>query len=433
MESFKSNVKEYFKETTVHGFQYVVTGRNRCEKIFWIILIVTGFMMSGIMIYNSISSWRNTPLQTTIEKVSKPIQNFLFPGITICNQDQLQMPRRNRWMFVEQVLNWIDISSLDSNETPSEVAKVTEETFQLKSLRRKLGDQLEYHFYKPFRKSCFDQTYFQYCGTILEYLVLQEDQSIEEIIEVFYDETLKHWDGNYPPCDRRQNRKSGYNVMKEALFPIYENIYLDKHTKLKSNVTNDKIDILFKCNSFNNRSKCENTIQNIEILWEKLENRIRFTSICNLGSLVSNVNFLLDDWKYVKAFTKGMEIKSSKDSKVLHHTISETMKKLYPDLLIDNIAFLDTLGLLGYSTDTDFASIDNLFFKSLEYQAMSSTLRPLYSFSNTVGQFKGTQRDVGKQVTCNLNQLYKEWMNCMFYRQDNSKVKGEKNDNLNHI
>ena len=83
MESLKSNVKEYFNETTVHGFQYVVNGRNWCEKSFWIILIVTGFMFSGIMIDNSISSWRNAPVQTTIEKVSKPIQNFLFPGITI--------------------------------------------------------------------------------------------------------------------------------------------------------------------------------------------------------------------------------------------------------------------------------------------------------------------------------------------------------------
>ena len=96
-------------------------------------MIVIGFMFSGIMIDNSISSWRNTPLQTTIEQVSKPIQNFLFPGITICNHDQLQMPRRNRWMFVEQVLNWIDISPSDYNETISEVIKVTEENFQLKA------------------------------------------------------------------------------------------------------------------------------------------------------------------------------------------------------------------------------------------------------------------------------------------------------------
>ena len=130
--SLSSNVKEYFNETTVHGFQYVVTGRNRCEKIFWIVLIVTGFILSGTITYNSISSWRETPLQTTIEKVSKPIQHFPFPAVTICNQDQLQMPRRNRWMFVEQVLNWIDISTLNSNKTLSKAARRAENDFQLK-------------------------------------------------------------------------------------------------------------------------------------------------------------------------------------------------------------------------------------------------------------------------------------------------------------
>ena len=64
---------------------------------------------------------------------------------------------------------------------------------------------------------------------------------------------------------------------------------------------------------------------------------------------------------------------------------------------------------------------------------MTTTLRPLYSFSNTIGQFKGIQPGAGKEVSCNLNQLYKEWMNYMFYRQDKSKVKGLKNENSNHV
>ena len=432
-----SIAKEYFEETTVHGFQYVVTGRNRSEKIFWIILIGTGFMFSGIIIYNSILSWNNIPLQTTIEKVSKPIQHFPFPAVTICNHDQLQMPRGNRWLFVEQVLNWIDINSVNSNKVLFETTRKTEKDFQLKALRRKLGDVLENHNYKSFEKSCFEKSkppksrflikrgpdYFQFCGKILEYLVLQEEESVKDIIDTFYNETIKRWDDKYPACDRQSN--NGYNVLKEDLFAIYEELYLEKHKMLNSNVSNEEIDIQFKCKSFKNSFKCEKAQREIEYIWKRLENRFRYTSICNLGSLVSNANFLLDDWKYIRTPNGRMDIDYSVESKKLHNTISDTLKQLYPNLFVNEIAFLDVLGLLGYSIDTDFASFDSLFYKQMDYKATASTLRPLYSFSNLGGRFKGLQGNLDTKSSCNLKLLFQEWTNYMFRRQDPSKVKGK--------
>ena len=128
------NFKDYFNDSTVHGFKYVVQGRNRYEKVFWAILIVTGFAMSGEIIYKSLSGWDETPLQTTIEKVDAPVQDYPFPAVTICDSGQLQMPRRNRWMFPENLLNWIDISQLEQNSTPSTTTKKAEKDFQLKKL-----------------------------------------------------------------------------------------------------------------------------------------------------------------------------------------------------------------------------------------------------------------------------------------------------------
>ena len=110
------NIKDYFNDTTVHGFRYVVQGRNKFEKLFWAILIITGFTMSGEIIYSSYSGWHETPLQTTIEKVDAPVQDYPFPAVTICDPGQLQMPRRNRWMYPEQVLNWIDVGYLEHLE-----------------------------------------------------------------------------------------------------------------------------------------------------------------------------------------------------------------------------------------------------------------------------------------------------------------------------
>ena len=430
MESLINTVKEYFNDTTVHGFRYVVNGRNRCEKIFWVILIVIGFIFSGIIINNSIWSWRNIPLQTTIEKVSKPIQHFPFPAVTICNHDQLEMPRRNRWMFAEQVLNWIDISSVNSNGTLSQAARKAEKDFQLNALRRKLGDKFENHFYRTFEKSCFlrkkRRDYFQTCGQILEYIVLEEEKNVSQIRDMLYEETLKRWDEKYPECDRKSTY--GYDVMEKDLFPIYEKLLRDKHEMLKLNISNEKIGILSKCNVFKKRYKCENAVKEIELLWRRLENRIRYTSICNFGTLVSNANFLLEEWRYFKEAKKNMEITSSNESKMLHQAISETMKNLYPNLFVDNLAFFDMLGLLGYSTDTDFASFDNLFYKSLDYEATASTLRPLFSFSMKTGQFQGLQGNHDTSKLCNLQSLYKEWTNYMYYRQDKVKIKSKTND-----
>ena len=54
-------------------------------------------------------TWNETPLETTIEQVSLPVEELNYPAVTVCNPSELQMPRRNRWMYLEKLLNWIDV------------------------------------------------------------------------------------------------------------------------------------------------------------------------------------------------------------------------------------------------------------------------------------------------------------------------------------
>ena len=103
----------YFNETTVHGFHYIVNGRNWIERLLWASLILCGFIVSSIIIHQSLLDWSRTPLQTTIEKVSLPIEGLNYPAITVCHPDELQMPRRNRWMYLEKLLNLIDVEKGD--------------------------------------------------------------------------------------------------------------------------------------------------------------------------------------------------------------------------------------------------------------------------------------------------------------------------------
>ena len=103
-----SKFKAYFSETTVHGFRYIVEGHDVVERTFWAIVIVSGFVLSGILIQQSFENWENTPVQTTIDTVSLPIEQLDFPSITVCNPDSLKMKRRNRWMFLEKLFKWVD-------------------------------------------------------------------------------------------------------------------------------------------------------------------------------------------------------------------------------------------------------------------------------------------------------------------------------------
>ena len=101
----KKDLVGYFSETTVHGFRYVVEGRNIVERLVWVLFISFGFAYSLLIISDAFESWKTHPVQTTISELSVPVQELPFPAITVCDTESLQMPRRNRWMFLEKLLN----------------------------------------------------------------------------------------------------------------------------------------------------------------------------------------------------------------------------------------------------------------------------------------------------------------------------------------
>ena len=141
-----NTVKEYFTETTVHGFKYIVDGKNFCERGFWVILIISGFVISGTIILASLKAWNKTPLQTTIDKVSVPAQKFPFPAITLHDQDALQMSRRNRWMYIERLLNMIDVYGINkvNNKRIGSTTNATD-FLNLRAIRLEVDNLLENH------------------------------------------------------------------------------------------------------------------------------------------------------------------------------------------------------------------------------------------------------------------------------------------------
>ena len=106
--NIKRVIGNYFRETTVHGFRYVVEGTDIFERCFWVIVIVASFFVSALVILTSFYNWDDVPLQTTIETASLPVETLDFPATTVCNLEAMQMPRRNRRLFIEQGLNMME-------------------------------------------------------------------------------------------------------------------------------------------------------------------------------------------------------------------------------------------------------------------------------------------------------------------------------------
>ena len=110
-QELKEAVVGYFTETTEHGFRYVIQGRNIFERLAWILVIVGGFGYSGYTVYNAYHFWESNPVETTIDAVGLPVQELPFPAITVCDTKALEMPRKNRWMFVETLLNSLELTN----------------------------------------------------------------------------------------------------------------------------------------------------------------------------------------------------------------------------------------------------------------------------------------------------------------------------------
>ena len=111
LKKLKNGLVDYCRVTKMHGFKYVVEGRNVFERLFWIIFIIFAFTMWYNIVWNAFQHWEDNPVETTIDAVGLPVHLLPFPAITVCDTKSLQMPRRNRWMFVETLLNSLELTN----------------------------------------------------------------------------------------------------------------------------------------------------------------------------------------------------------------------------------------------------------------------------------------------------------------------------------
>ena len=105
----KDEVIKFFSESTIPGFKYVVQGRDIFERVTWAVFIATAFLVARSTINDAFEDWDKNPVATTIDEVGLPVHELPFPAITVCDTGSLTMPRKNRWKFVEKLLNTLEL------------------------------------------------------------------------------------------------------------------------------------------------------------------------------------------------------------------------------------------------------------------------------------------------------------------------------------
>ena len=70
-------IKEFLESTTIHGLVYISTSNHRLQRIFWVSVVLMGFLIAWLLIRGSFSDWDKNPVSTSIETF--PIKDVPFP------------------------------------------------------------------------------------------------------------------------------------------------------------------------------------------------------------------------------------------------------------------------------------------------------------------------------------------------------------------
>ena len=75
------DVKYFLEFSTIHGVTHISTSQ-KYVRFFWLLVVISGFIGAGVLIYHSFQSWEESPVKTTIE--TQPIKEIHFPKVIVC-------------------------------------------------------------------------------------------------------------------------------------------------------------------------------------------------------------------------------------------------------------------------------------------------------------------------------------------------------------
>ena len=75
-------IKNFLESSTIHGLSYISSSKALPVRLFWILVVLGGFTVAGLLIHSSFQAWEENPVDTTIETL--PISQLEFPMVNVC-------------------------------------------------------------------------------------------------------------------------------------------------------------------------------------------------------------------------------------------------------------------------------------------------------------------------------------------------------------
>ena len=124
--------KEYSESCTIHGIAYIFSVQHVFERVFWIIIVITGIVLATFFSVEAYSAWSDFPLITSVSTTALPIEDIDWPSVTVCNQGRgLGLTDR---VYQTQVRRYIkekgkDIDTMTVPEVREEEIKFMEQNY----------------------------------------------------------------------------------------------------------------------------------------------------------------------------------------------------------------------------------------------------------------------------------------------------------------
>ena len=154
-------VRTFLESSTIHGLTYIST-TQKYARLFWILVVITGFSGAGYLIKEAFDSWSESPIKTNVETM--PISEMRLPKVTVCPPKNTFTDLNYDLMLAENVTFTKKMKD-EMFESAVEIAE--EDVFSMSNLSKLNEKDRFYNWYHgyteirlPFHHEFFDRQQF---------------------------------------------------------------------------------------------------------------------------------------------------------------------------------------------------------------------------------------------------------------------------------
>ena len=100
MKTFRDSLIQYCQQTSLHGWAYLVNEEGIWAKVLWSIAQICFVTFATFLLTSNIIVYYDSTTKTSLESTTSPLDELQFPGIFVCNNNQIKAS------FLNQLTNF---------------------------------------------------------------------------------------------------------------------------------------------------------------------------------------------------------------------------------------------------------------------------------------------------------------------------------------